>query len=418
MTTLTSVLTADEIARIRADFPLLQQREHGYPLAYLDNSNTTQKPNTVLQAMEHYYRYDNANVHRSVYALSERATEDYEAARDKIQQLIHAEHRHEIIFVKGATEGINLIASSFARAHIKAGDEIIISVMEHHANIVPWQWVCEQYGATLRVIPIDDNGELDFAAYSDMLNARTRLVAITHVSNVLGTINPVQRIIARAHAEQVPVLLDGAQAVPHLPVDVQALDCDFYVFSGHKMYGPTGTGVVYGKTKWLEKMPPYQGGGSMIQQVSFAKTTYQKLPYKFEAGTPNIAGMIGLGAAVDYLQQLGLSRICAYEQQLLQEATAQLTTVPGLRIIGTATEKAAVISFVMADIHPHDIGTVLDSRGLAVRVGHHCAMPLMERYQVPATVRVSFAPYNTTEEITALIEALREAQRIFQVCPD
>lgn len=411
-------LTTADIERIRADFPLLQQREHGHPLVYLDNSNTTQKPRSVLQAMDHYYQHNNANVHRSVYALSERATQDYEGARDKIQQLIHAQHRHEIIFVKGATEGINLIANSFARAYVKAGDEIIISAMEHHANIVPWQWVCEQYGATLRVIPIHDNGELDLQAYHELINSRTRLVAITHVSNVLGTINPVEKIIARAHDNNIPVLLDGAQALPHLTVDVQALDCDFYIFSGHKMYGPTGTGVVYGKTKWLEEMPPYQGGGSMIQQVTFAKSTYQKLPYKFEAGTPNIAGIIGLGAAADYLQQLDLTTISVYEQRLLEQATAQLQAIPGVRIIGTAPEKAAIISFVMTDIHPHDIGTVLDSRGLAVRVGHHCAMPLMDRYQVPATVRVSFAPYNTESDIVALAEALRETQRMFHVCLD
>jgi cysteine desulfurase/selenocysteine lyase len=403
------------IEKIRANFPLLHQKEHGLPLVYLDSANTTQKPQSVLQVMDHYYHHDNANIHRAVYALSERATQSFENARDKIKTFINAKHRHEIIFVKGTTEGINLIANTLSHCHIKTGDEIIISTMEHHTNIVPWQIACERTGAILKVIPITDSGELDLDAYEKLFTTRTRLVAVTHVSNVLGTINPVEKIIAIARSKNtaVPVLLDGAQALPHMPVDVQALDCDFYVFSSHKMYGPTGVGVVYGKEEWLHKMPPYQGGGSMIREVTFEKTTYNDLPYKFEAGTANIAGVIGLGAAVDYLKNIGMEKVAAYEHHLLQAATEQLQKMPGLRIIGTTPEKAAVISFVMEGIHPHDVGTVLDSCGIAVRVGHHCAMPLMARFDVPATIRASFGIYNTINEIDVLVEGLHKTKKLF-----
>jgi cysteine desulfurase / selenocysteine lyase len=402
------------IEKIREDFPILQESMHGRFLVYLDNANTTQKPKAVLHALNNYYSHSNANIHRSVYELSERATILYEGARDKIQQFINAPQRHELIFVKGATEGINLVAQSFGAAHVRAGDEIIISAMEHHSNIVPWQWVCEQHGASLKVIPINDAGELDLSAYAKLLNTKTRLVAITHISNVLGTINPVRKMIEMAHALNIPVLIDGAQATPHTPVDVQALDCDFYVFSGHKMYAPTGIGVLYGKTHWLESMPPYQGGGNMIEQVTFAKTTYNKLPYKFEAGTANIAAVVGFGAAIDYLNCLGIHNIALHENDLLHYATEKLLSISGIRLIGTAQEKSAVISFVMEGVHPHDIGTVLDQYGVAVRVGHHCAMPLMERYAVPATVRVSFGLYNTRAEVDVLIAALLATKRVFQ----
>jgi len=398
----------------RKDFPLLQQPMQGKPLVYLDNANTVQKPNVVIETLDHYYRHDNANIHRSVYELSERATAKFEAARDKIQQFINAKHRQEIIFVKGTTDAINLVASSFGRLQIKPGDEIIISGMEHHSNIVPWQFVCEQYGAFLKIIPITDSGEIDLEAYAKLINARTRMVAIIHVSNVLGTVNPVEKIIAMAHEKNIPVLLDGAQALPHMPVDVQALDCDFYAFSGHKMYAPTGIGVLYGKSKWLEAMPPYQGGGSMIKQVTFDKTTYNDLPYKFEAGTSNIADVIGFGAAIDYLQQWDMRSIAEHEEKLLSYAEQRLADVPGLRIIGTAANKIGVISFQLGDIHPHDIGTILNTYGVAVRVGHHCTMPLMERFGVPATVRASFALYNTLEEVDVLIESLLQVKRLFQ----
>lgn len=402
------------IEKIREDFPILQESMHGRPLVYLDNGNTTQKPKVVLQALHDYYSHSNANIHRSVYELSERATALYEGARHKIQQFINAPHWHELIFIKGATEGINLVAQSFGMAHVRAGDEIIISAMEHHSNIVPWQWVCEQRGATLQVIPINDAGELDLEVYAKLLNTKTRLVAITHVSNVLGTINPVQKIIEMAHTLNIPVLIDGAQATPHVSVDVQALDCDFYVFSGHKMYAPMGIGVLYGKTRWLESMPPYQGGGNMIEQVTFAKTTYNKLPYKFEAGTANIAAVVGFGAAIDYLSGLGMSVISSHENDLLQYATEKLLDVSGIRLIGTAQEKSAVISLVMEGVHPHDMGTVLDQHGIAVRVGHHCAMPLMQRYNIPATMRISLGLYNTKAEVDALIAALLATQRLFQ----
>lgn len=403
-----------DIASIRKQFPILHQLAHGNPLIYLDNSNTTQKPLSVIQATNDYYSHHNANIHRSVYELSERATQLYESSRDKVQAFINAKQREEIIFTKGTTESINLVANSLSHNHIKRGDEIIISAMEHHSNIVPWQMICETTGAHLKIIPIHDNGELDLAAFAQMLNANTRLVAVTHASNVLGTINPVQKIITMAHEKNIPVLLDGAQAAPHIAVDVQALDCDFYVFSAHKMYGPTGVGVLYGKQSWLAAMPPYQGGGSMIRQVTFAKTTHAELPYKFEAGTANIAGVAGFGTAVDYLNQLGMAQIAAHEQQLLSYANENLKRIPGLRLIGTALEKTAVISFVLDDIHPHDVGTALDTYGVAVRVGHHCAMPLMERFQVPATIRVSFAVYNTFEEIDVLVASLKKVKTLFK----
>jgi cysteine desulfurase/selenocysteine lyase len=403
-----------DIQKIRSEFPILHQTVHHHPLVYLDSGNTTQKPQSVIQAIDAYYQKDNANIHRAVYALSERATKLFEDTRDAVQKFIHAAHRHEIIFVKGTTEAINLVADTFTRCHIQVGDEIILSEMEHHSNIVPWQMACTRMGAVLKIIPVLENGELDMACYERLLTPRTRLVAVTHISNVLGTINPVEKIIALAHGQPtpVPVLLDGAQAAPHMPVDVQALDCDFYVFSAHKMYGPTGVGVLYGKEKWLEKMPPYQGGGSMIREVTFAKTTYNELPYKFEAGTAPIAGVVGLGAAIHYMENIGLDNIAAYEDSLLKKATAALQAIPGLDIIGTAEKKAAVISCVMKGIHPHDVGTILDTYGVAVRVGHHCAMPLMARFQVPATIRISFGLYNTLEEIDVLVDALHKTKRL------
>jgi cysteine desulfurase / selenocysteine lyase len=399
------------VERIRGDFPALHQQVHGKPLIYLDNAATTQKPYQVIKALEHYYRWDNANIHRAVHQLSERATENYEAARNKVQRFINAAQREEVVFVRGTTEAINLVAQSFARPRLRAGDEILISYLEHHSNIVPWQIVCEQTGAKLRVVPINEAGELILEEYERLLSSQTRLVAIAHASNALGTLNPVSRVIELAHGRGVPVLVDGAQAVPHLPMDVQHLDCDFYAFSGHKMIGPTGIGVLYGKQEWLEAMPPYQGGGDMIRSVSFEKTLYNELPYKFEAGTPAIAEAIGLGAAVDYLAALGMDKVAAYEQGLLAYATQTLAQIPGVRLIGTAQEKVGVLSFVLEEVHPHDMGTVLDREGIAIRTGHHCAQPVMERFGVPATARASFAFYNTQAEVDALaagIEGIRE----------
>jgi cysteine desulfurase / selenocysteine lyase len=399
------------VERIRGDFPALHQQVHGKPLIYLDNAATTQKPYQVIKALEHYYRWDNANIHRAVHQLSERATENYEAARNKVQRFINAAQREEVVFVRGTTEAINLVAQSFARPRLRAGDEILISYLEHHSNIVPWQIVCEQTGAKLRVVPINEAGELILEEYERLLSSQTRLVAIAHASNALGTLNPVSRVIELAHGRGIPVLVDGAQAVPHLPVDVQHLDCDFYAFSGHKMIGPTGIGVLYGKQEWLEAMPPYQGGGDMIRSVSFEKTLYNELPYKFEAGTPAIAEAIGLGAAVDYLAALGMDKVAAYEQGLLAYATQTLAQIPGVRLIGTAQEKVGVLSFILEEVHPHDMGTVLDREGIAIRTGHHCAQPVMERFGVPATARASFAFYNTQAEVDALaagIEGIRE----------
>jgi cysteine desulfurase/selenocysteine lyase len=396
-----------EVERVRADFPVLGQQVHGKPLAYLDNAATTQKPNQVIEAIDRYYRWDNANIHRAVHQLSERATREYEAARNKVQHFINAAHREEIVFVRGTTEAINLVAQSFGRNRLQVGDEILISYMEHHSNIVPWQILCEQTGAVLKVVPINDAGELLLDEYEKLLSPRTRLVAITHVSNALGTINPAQKIVELAHAQGTPVLLDGAQAVPHMPVDMQEINCDFYAFSGHKMIGPTGIGVLYGKREWLEAMPPYQGGGDMILSVSFDKTLYNELPYKFEAGTPHIAGAIGLGAAVDYLEALGMENVATYEQELSAYATQALAQVPGVRFVGIAQEKVGVLSFTLDGVHPHDIGTILDHEGVAIRTGHHCAQPVMERFGVPATARASFALYNTKAEVDALVAGIK-----------
>jgi cysteine desulfurase/selenocysteine lyase len=401
-----------DVEKVREDFPALHQTVHGKPLVYLDNAATTQKPQAVLDTLARYYAHDNANIHRGVHELSQRATRHYEEARVKIKRFLNAADAHEIIFTRNATEGINLVAQTYGRKNFREGDEIIVSAMEHHANIVPWQMVCEEKGARLRVIPINDDGELLLDEYEKLLGPRTKFVSVVHMSNALGTINPVQEIIAKAHAWNVPVLIDGAQSAYHTPIDVQALDCDFFVFSGHKVYGPTGIGVLYGKAALLEAMPPYQGGGDMIRYVTFEKTLYNDLPYKFEAGTPHIAGGIGLGAAVDYLQSLGMEGLAAHEQDVLEYGTEALTQIPGLKLIGTAREKASVLSFVLEDIHPHDIGTVLDREGIAVRTGHHCAQPVMQRFGVPATARASLACYNTKAEIDALVRALHKVREV------
>jgi cysteine desulfurase/selenocysteine lyase len=402
-----------DVERIRKDFPLLQQEVHGRRLVYLDNAATTQKPQVVLDALRTYYESQNANVHRGVHALSERATEAYEAARDCVRRFLNAADRREIVFVRGTTEAINLVAQTFGRRAIGPDDEIVISALEHHSNIVPWQMLCEERGARLRVVPISDAGEVDLDAYGRLLGDRTRLVAVAHVSNALGTVVPVRRIVEQAHARGVPVLVDGAQAVSHLPVDVQALDCDFYAFSGHKVLGPTGIGILYGKAAWLEALPPYQGGGDMIKTVTFEKTVYNDLPYRLEAGTPHIAGAIGLGAALDYLSAVGREAAAAWEHEILARATALVADVPGVRLIGTARDKASVLSFVVDGVHAHDVGTILDREGVAVRTGHHCAMPVMQRFRVPAAVRASFALYNTLEEAEALGRALRRVAEIF-----
>ena len=410
---LTKSVAEFDVARIREDFPILKQTVNGKPLVYLDNAATSQKPQVVLDALTRYYTTENSNVHRGVHTLSQMATDDYEAARSKVQRFINAEDEREIIFVRGTTEGINLVAQSFGRQNVHEGDEIVVSAMEHHSNIVPWQMLCEEAGAKLRVIPINDAGELLLDEYEKLLNPRTKLVSIVHVSNALGTINPVKKIVEIAHARGVPVLLDGAQAVPHCPVDVRDLDCDFYAFSGHKLYGPTGIGVLYGKAERLEAMPPYQGGGEMIKSVTFEKTIYNTLPNKFEAGTPNIAGSIGLGAAIDYVTDLGLDRIGAYERGLLEYGTELLSSFSNVRMIGTAKEKSGILSFVMDGVHPHDIGTILDAEGIAVRAGHHCAQPVMQRFGLSATARASLAFYNTKEEIDALIEGIDRVAEVF-----
>jgi len=401
-----------DVQAVRADFPILNEMIHGRPLVYLDNAATTQKPESVIRAIDDYYRHGNANIHRGVHLLSQRATEAYEATRARVREFLHAADDGEIVFVRGATEAINLVAQCYGRTHIGPGDEILITAMEHHSNIVPWQMLCEQTGASLRVAPIDDRGELRLDEFQRLLGARTKLVAVAHVSNALGTINPLKWISEVAHANQVPVLVDGAQAAPHLPVDVQDLDCDFYAFSGHKVYGPTGIGVLYGKAALLEEMPPYQGGGDMISSVTFEKTIYNKVPYKFEAGTPHIAGVIGLRAAIDYVERRGLDAIGAHERELLRYATAKLEEIPGVRIIGTAREKAGVLSFAMKEIHPHDVGSILDQEGIAVRTGHHCAQPVMDRYGVPATVRASFGLYNTHSEVDALVAGLDKVREV------
>jgi cysteine desulfurase/selenocysteine lyase len=408
-----SLQTPFDVAKLREDFPVLKQTIHGKPLVYLDNAATAQKPQSVIDAIVKFYAVDCANIHRGVHELSQRSTKTYELTRTKVKKFLNARHQHEVIFVRGTTEGINLVTQTWGRKNVKAGDEIVIAGLEHHSNIVPWQMLCEETGAHLRVIPIDDRGDLILDEYAKLLNPRTRMVAIGHVSNALGTINPVRKIIEMAHSAGALTLVDGAQAVPHMKVDVQALDADFYAFSGHKLFGPTGIGVLYGKTDLLNAMPPYQGGGDMIRTVTFEKTTYNDLPYKFEAGTPDIAGGIGLGAAVDYVNRIGIDKIAAYEHELLLYGTEAVSQIPGLRIIGTAREKAAVISFVMEGIHPHDIGTVLDRMGIAVRTGHHCAQPVMDRYQIPATTRASFAFYNTTAEIDSLVAGLHKVKEIF-----
>jgi cysteine desulfurase/selenocysteine lyase len=404
--------TGWDVERIRRDFPALHQQIHGKPLVYLDNAATSQKPQTVIDALTAYYTRDNANVHRGVHLLSERATEAYESARRRIQRHLNAASPREIVFVRQATEAINLVMASFGRMIVGAGDEIVISAIEHHANIVPWQMLCEEKGARLKVVPVDDRGDLIMDEYARLLGSRTRLVAITQVSNALGTITPIREIIRLAHRENIPVLVDGAQAAPHQAIDVQALDCDFFVFSGHKTYGPTGIGVLYGKEDWLERMPPYQGGGDMIKVVTFEKTIYNDLPYKFEAGTPHIAGAIGLAAALDYLAGLGLDNIAGWEHELLEYGTELVKAVPGVRLIGTAHRKAAVLSFVLDGIHAHDVGTILDHQGVAVRAGHHCAMPVMARFGVPATVRASLGLYNTPGELETLTRGVGTAREI------
>jgi cysteine desulfurases, SufS subfamily len=402
-----------DVSKIRSDFPILNREVYGHPLVYFDNAATSQKPKVVLDAIENYYTQANANVHRGVHFLSQLATNEYEGARAVVKKFLNAADTSEIIFTRGATESINLVAQSFGQRFVREGDEIIISTMEHHSNIVPWQLLCERTGAILKVIPINDDGELILEEYEKLLSPRTKIVAVGHVSNALGTVNPVKHIIETAHAHGVPVLLDGAQAAPHLKVDVRDIGCDFYAISSHKMCGPTGFGVLYGKTEWLEQLPPWQGGGDMIATVSFEKTTYNVLPYKFEAGTPHIEGAVGLATAINYLEGIGMDRIAAYEHELLDYATELIGSIRGVRLIGTAREKAAVLSFTVNDVHPHDIGTILDQEGIAVRAGHHCAQPVMTRFGVPGTVRASFAFYNTKEEIDALSSGLERVLEVF-----
>ena len=406
-------MTGFDVDKIRQDFPILAERIRNKPLVYLDNAATCHKPQAVIDSIVHLYSHDYANVHRGVHTLSVRSTDLFESARSKVKDFINARSDKEIIFVKGATEAINLVAQTYGKANIHSGDEIIITAMEHHSNIVPWQMLCEQTGAILKVAPINLQGELIYEEFEKLLNDKTKLVSVVHMSNALGTINPVKQIIAAAHARNIPVLLDGAQAIPHMTVDVQELDCDFYVFSGHKLYGPTGVGVLYGKQAHLEAMPPYQGGGDMIRKVTFAETEYNTLPYKFEAGTPDISGVIALGAAIDYLTAIGMDNIAAYEAELLSYATEKALAIKGLRIIGEAEHKGAILSFVLDKIHPHDIGTMLDSLGIAIRAGHHCAMPVMDFYEVPATARASFAMYNTKAEIDVLMNGITSLIEVF-----
>ena len=403
---------AFDVERIRPDFPALHQQVHGKPLVYLDNAATSQKPLSVINAERDFYLHDCANIHRGVHELSERATRKYEEVRTKIKRLINARETREIVFVRGTTEALNLVASGFGRQVLRPGDAVVISAMEHHSNIVPWQILCDEKGIVLKVAPINDAGELIEEDFESLLGNRTRLVSLAHVSNVLGTINPLKRLVKEAHSRNIPVVVDGAQAAPHLKVDVQDLDCDFYSFSSHKIFGPTGVGVLYGRAHWLEALPPYQGGGDMIRSVSFEETIYNVIPYKFEAGTPNIGATIGLGAAIDYLNGVGLENVGRYEHELLGYATARLSEIGGLQIIGQAREKASVISFVVEGIHPHDLGTVLDQEGVAIRTGHHCAEPLMHRFGVPATARASFAFYNTREEVDRLVESVEKAKEL------
>jgi len=408
-----AVAPALDVEKIRADFPILSQTAHGKPLVYLDSANTSQKPRAVIEAESRVYREIYSNVHRGVYDLAVKAEKAFEGARHTVQRFINAPESREVIFLRGTTEAINLVAQTFGRQRLKQGDEILISALEHHSNIVPWQIVCEQTGGVLKVAPITDSGEIRLDELARLLSPRTRLVAVGHVSNALGTVNPVKRIVELAHAQGVPVLVDGAPGVPPLPVDVQALGCDFYAFSGHKAFGPSGIGVLWGRASLLESMPPWQGGGDMILSVTFEKTTYNAIPYKFEAGTPNIAGTIALGAALDYLTGIGMERIAAYEHELVAYAHEALATVPGLRFIGTAKEKAGVVSFVLEGVHPHDMGTVLDYEGVAIRTGHHCAQPVMERFGVPATARASLALYNTRAEVDALVQGLHKVREMF-----
>ncbi|MBI2061121.1 MAG: cysteine desulfurase [Nitrospirae bacterium] len=402
-----------DVARIRRDFPILKRKVRGRPLVYLDNAATTQKPAAVIEAIRDYYSRYNANIHRGVHQLSEQATDGFEKSRELIRSFLGAGETREIVFVRGATEGINLVAQSLGRKFVSKGDEIVVTTMEHHSNIVPWQMLCEGTGAVLRVVPISDRGELELDSFDRLLSSKTRLVAVTHVSNALGTVNPIDVIVRHAHSAGAAVLVDGAQAVPHMKVDVKSLDCDFYVFSSHKVYGPTGIGVVYGKRRWLEEMPPYQGGGDMIASVTFEKTLYNRLPYKFEAGTPDIAGAIGLGAALEYVNHIGLGAIARHETDLLIHAAESLEEIDGVRLIGKAAERAAVVSFVVDGVHPHDLGTFLDQEGIAIRTGHHCAQPVMQRYGIPATARASFGMYNTKSEVDALAKGIRKAQEFF-----
>ncbi|MEZ5427583.1 MAG: cysteine desulfurase [Pyrinomonadaceae bacterium] len=402
-----------DVYKIREDFPVLSQTVNGKPLRYLDNAASSQVPNLVIERGAEYLKKEHSNVHRGVHYLSQKATTEYEAAREKVRRFINANEAKECIFVRGCTEGINLVASSYGRKFVGEGDEILVSQMEHHSNIVPWQMMAEERGAHIRVIPMNEAGELILDEYENLLNERTKMVAVTHVSNALGSINPIKRIVETAHKFGVPVCVDGAQAVPHLRVDVQDLDADFYAFSGHKMFAPTGSGVLYGKREWLERLPPYQGGGSMIRTVTFEKTTYAGLPEKFEAGTPAIAPSIGLGAAIDYLNSIDLDAAFAHEHELLEYATEKLSAVEGVRIIGTAREKASVLSFTVEDVHPHDIGTILDQEGIAVRAGHHCAQPVMQFYGLPATARASFALYNTREDVDKLVSSIQKVIDVF-----
>jgi cysteine desulfurase/selenocysteine lyase len=402
-----------DVERVRRDFPILTRRVRGKRLTYLDNAATTQKPQVVLDALTDYYTTSNANVHRGVHLLSELATEAHEAAREKVRAFLNAASAREIVFTRNSTEGINLVAHAFGRWRVGRGDEVVITEMEHHSNIVPWQLLCEEKGARLRVAPIDDSGELMLDVLDDLIGSRTRLVSVTHMSNALGTINPIAAIVRMAHAKHVPVLVDGSQAAYHLPVDVRALDCDFYVATGHKLYGPTGIGVLYGRESLLEEIPPFLGGGDMIRSVTFEKSTWNDLPYKFEAGTPDIAGAVGLGAALDYIHSVGLEAVSQHEQALLEYATGAIHELPGVRIIGTARHKASILSFVLDGVHPHDIGTIVDQEGVAIRTGHHCAQPVMERFRVPATARASFAMYNDHEDVHALVAALRRVQAVF-----
>jgi cysteine desulfurase / selenocysteine lyase len=407
-----SAAPALDIEKVRADFPILHQKVHGVPLVYLDNAATSQKPRVVIDTLVRYYNELNANIHRGVHFLSAEATEEYETARKTVKSFIGAKDAKEIIFVRSTTEGINLVAQSFGRTHVGLEDEVLITGMEHHSNIVPWQLLCDEKGAKLKVAPINDAGELLLDEFKKLLGPKTKLVAVAHVSNALGTINPVREIIEMAHARNIPVLVDGAQAVPRLPVNVQELDCDFYTFSGHKVYGPTGIGILYGKAELLEAMPPYQGGGDMISSVTFAKTIYNRIPHKFEAGTPDISGAIALGTALDYLNKLGMENIAAHEHELLTYATQAVSKISGVQLVGTAKEKTGVLSFVMEGIHPHDIGTILDQEGIAVRTGHHCAQPVMERFGIPATARASFGLYNTKEEVDALVKGIEKVKEV------